>query len=110
MGETVNDIVDGFQYVAMDLKKPAFMAYIKGYLQKLKTKLQEENPDRVAGLEKASKELIGMMVKRFADIEFYLGGEDPTMEGHIGMAFWVEPESDTAPTFFWFKDGCVAQK
>ena len=103
--EKVNNIVDSFQYVAMDLKKPAFMAYIKTYMQKLKAYLSENAPDRIPGFEKAAKEVIGMMVKRFDDCEFYLGGEDSGMEGHIGLAFWVDAESDSAPTFFWFKDG-----
>ena len=106
----VNNIVDGFQYSAMEMKKPAFMAYIKTYMQKLKAKLQEEKPDRVAGFEKAAKEVVGMMVKKFDDVEFYLGGEDPTMEGHVGLGFWVDPENDTAPTFFWFKDGLKDEK
>jgi len=108
--EKVNNIVDGFQYVAMDMKKQAFMAYIKSYMQRLRTKLEEDKPDRVAGFEKAAKEVIGMMVKRFDDCEFYLGGEDPTMEGHIGLAFWEDVENDTAPTFFWFKDGLKDEK
>ena len=106
----VNNIVDGFQYVGMEMKKPAFMAYIKTYMQKLKKHLEENNPDRVAGFEKAAKAVVGMLVKRFDDCEFYLGGEDSTMEGHIGIAFWVDPEADSAPTFFWFKDGLKDEK
>ena len=108
--EKVNNIVDGFQYVAVDLKKAAFMAYIKTYMQKLKAHLTEHNPDRVAGFEKAAKEVIGMMVKRFDDCEFYLGGEDSGMEGHVGLGFWVDPEADSGPTFFWFKDGLKEEK
>merc|ERR1719210_653006 len=108
--EKVNNVVDSFQYTAMDMKKPAFMAYIKTYMQKLKARLTETAPDRVAGFEKAAKELVGKMVKKFDDLEFYLGGDDPTMEGHIGIGFWVDPESDTAPTFFWFKDGLRDEK
>ena len=67
--------------------------------------MEENSPDRVEGFEKAAKAVVGMLVKRFDDCEFYLGGEDSTMQGHIGIGFWVDPEADSAPTFFWFKDG-----
>jgi hypothetical protein len=40
----------------------------------------------------------------------FLGDEDPTMEGHIGMACWDNPETDTAPTFYYFKDAMKGEK
>merc|ERR1712226_580854 len=95
---------------AMEMKKGEFQAYIKKYMVKLKTHLQENKPDRVDGFMAAAKAVIGMLLGKLEDVEFFQTNEDPACEGHIGIAYWKDPESDTAPTFINFVDGLKGEK
>merc|ERR1712195_327521 len=102
--ETVNNVVDGFCMVGMAMKKSEFQTYIKGFMGKMKKRLDETAPDRTAGFMKAAQGCVKYLLGKFEDLEFYLGDEDPTMDGHLGMACWDDVENDTAPTFYFFKD------
>merc|ERR1712048_837640 len=106
--ESVNNIVDGFQYTAVTLKKSEFQTYIKGFMGKVKKHLEENNPDRTANFMKQATACIKYLLGKFEDLEFYLGGEDVSMEGHLGIACWKDVENDTGPTFFFFRDALKA--
>merc|ERR1712151_862328 len=108
--QTVNNVADGFGMSAMDLKKGAFQAYIKKFMGKVKTHLEENNADRVADFMKNATAAVKYLLGKFDDLEFFLGDNDPTMEGHIGIACWKDPEADSAPTFFYFKDALKGEK
>merc|ERR1712151_236486 len=108
--ETVNNIADGFQLTAMTLKKGEFQTYIKGFMGKVVKHLEEKNPDRVADFKKNATAAVKYFLGKFDDLEFYLGSEDPTMDGHLGIACWKDPEADSAPTFFYFKDALKGEK
>jgi len=107
---TVNDVADCFQFTPCTLKKGEFQTYIKRYMGKVKAHLEEKFPERTAGFMKQATTCVKYMLGKFDDLEFYLGGEDSIMEGHLGIACWKDPEADTGPTFFYFKDGLKAEK
>lgn len=47
-GEKVLDLIDTYHYQATSFGKKDYVTYIKGYMKKIKAKLEETNPDRVA--------------------------------------------------------------
>merc|ERR1711884_154194 len=108
--QMVNNIVDGFEYTAMTLKKGEFQAYIKKFMSKVKGHLETENPDRVEAFMASAKKCVGYLLPKFADLEFYLTRDDECMEGHIAIACWDDVENDTAPTFYYFKDALKGEK
>merc|ERR1711920_231855 len=108
--QTVNNVADGFGMAAMDLKKGAFQAYIKKFMGKVKAHLEANNADRTADFMKNATAAVKYLLGKFDDLEFFLRDNDPTMEGHIGIACWKDPEADSAPTFFYFKDALKGEK
>ena len=108
--EKVNSIVDGFAMMAMEMKKGEFQSYIKKYMAKIIAHLTENAPDRVDGFKKNATLVVKMLLGSFDDCEFYMGDKDPSSDGHIGIGFWKNPETDTAPTFIYFKDGLKGEK
>merc|ERR1712039_174203 len=108
--ETVNNVVKGFEMTSVTLKKGEFQAYIKKFMGKVKTHLDEKNPERTAAFMKGATACVKYLLGKFDDLEFYLGSEDPTMDGHIGIACWDDPETQTAPSFYFFKDALKTMK
>merc|ERR1711884_274526 len=108
--QSVNDIVDGFDYTGMNMKKGEFQAYIKKFMGKVKTYLEENNKERVEPFMTGAKQCVGHLLKKFDDLEFYLTRDDECMEGHIAIGCWDDPEADTAPTFYYFKDALYGEK
>merc|ERR1719492_607193 len=101
----VNNIVDGFEYTAMTLKKGEFQTYVKKFMGKVKEHLEKTADEkRVEAFMAAAKATIGYLLKKFEDLEFYLTRDDECMEGHIAIACWDDPEADSAPTFYYFAD------
>ena len=105
--EKVNDIVDGFKYMETSFTKADYMTYIKSYLKKIKTHLEEKNPDRVAGFMAGAKEMIGWITKNFDEFQFFLSESNEMENAMIILAHYKNPE-DYAPHFVYFKDGLKA--
>eukprot|EP00331_Platyophrya_macrostoma_P008552 CAMPEP_0176432782 /NCGR_PEP_ID=MMETSP0127-20121128/15590_1 /TAXON_ID=938130 /ORGANISM="Platyophrya macrostoma, Strain WH" /LENGTH=173 /DNA_ID=CAMNT_0017815001 /DNA_START=17 /DNA_END=538 /DNA_ORIENTATION=- len=106
--EKVNDIVDGFKYTETVFNKSDYTTYIRAYLKKLKTHLEEKNPDRVAGFMAGAKEMVGWINKNFDEFQFYLGESNEMENAMIILAYYKNPE-DMAPHFVYFADGLRAQ-
>ncbi len=86
-GATVIDIVDAHRLKEIDLDKKAFMAYIKGYLKKIKEKLTEAGKaDRVPEFQKGATELVKMLVGKFDEVQIFCG-ENYDMEAGMAFAF-----------------------
>ena len=84
--QTVNNVVDGFGMPPLNLKKGAFKAYIKRFMGKVVEHLRATNPDRIADFKKHATNAIKYLLGKFDDLEFYLGNNDPYMDGHIGIS------------------------
>ncbi len=67
--EKVIDIVDAFRYTETAFGKADYTTYIKNYMKKIKTKLEAEKPDRVADFMAGAKEMVGWVIKNFADFQ-----------------------------------------
>jgi hypothetical protein len=106
--EKVNDIIDGFKYTETVFNKADYSTYIKSYLKKLKTHLEEKNPERVEGFMKSAKEMVGWIIKNFDEFQFYLSASNEMENAMIILAYYKNPE-DPAPHFVYFVDGLRAQ-
>jgi len=106
--EKVNDIVDGFKYTETVFNKADYTTYIKAYLKKLKTHLEEKNPTRVEAFMKSAKEMVAWILKTFDEFQFFLGESNEMENAMIILAYYKNAE-DMAPHFVYFADGLRAQ-
>ena len=68
--------------------------------------LKEKNPEREAEFKTGAKEMVGFILKNFADFTFYTPQSFDT-ENSIIMSYW-EDEA-LSPTFLYFADGLVGK-
>ena len=71
-------------------------------MKRVKTHLETENPDRVAGFMSGAKEAFTWITKNFDEFEFYLP-ESYDTEHTIILAYYEE--GALTPTFCYFLDG-----
>ena len=107
--EMVLDVVANSELKQVNMSKKEFMAFIKDYLKKVVTYLEENGKkDRVDGFKKGATDFIKFIAKNFDDVELYTGAhgenEDGEIVGGICFAYW-EDESAKGPMFYFFKDG-----
>ena len=103
-GETVVDIQDKFALnEVQNFSKAEFMAWARGYLQKVTTRLQESNPDRVAGFKKGATQLVKLIAGKWSEMQLF-AGEKNDFDGAFCFAYQKNQE-DEGPTFLFFKDG-----
>eukprot|EP01105_Mastigella_eilhardi_P006829 TRINITY_DN18346_c0_g1_i1.p1 TRINITY_DN18346_c0_g1~~TRINITY_DN18346_c0_g1_i1.p1 ORF type:complete len:170 (-),score=76.12 TRINITY_DN18346_c0_g1_i1:45-554(-) len=105
--EKVIDIVEAHRLAATPFDKKSFMAYIKGYMGKVKAHLHEVNPTREAGFMKAAAVFVKEVIAHFDDYTFY-SGESCNPEAMYVMSKY-EGESP-APKFYFFKDGVKGEE
>jgi len=107
--------VSGLNVVIIHKLKPTtfnretYTTHIKAYAKKLKAKLAEENPERVAvfeaGMPAFTKNVL--LKKNFKKFDFYTG-ESENPDGLTVLLTWGDDEN--TPTFMFLKDGIVAEK
>lgn len=108
-GETVVDIQDKFALnEVQNFTKAEFMAWARGYLQKVTTRLQESNPDRVAGFKKGATQLVKLIAGKWSEMQLF-AGEKNDFDGAFCFAYQKNQE-DEGPTFLFFKDGLKESK
>ncbi len=74
----VIDVVHGAQLSSTQFDKKGYLAYLKGYMKAVKTKLQETDPDRVPIFEKGAAAFAKKVIGSFSDWDFYTGSSmDP---------------------------------
>ena len=66
----VNNVVHSFRLQSTQFDKKSFLAYLKGYMKEVKTKLQEKSPDRIETFEKGAQGFAKKIVANFKDYEF----------------------------------------
>ena len=106
--EKVNDIIEGFKYTETTFGKADYTTYIKSYLKKIKTHLEEKNPERVEAFMKGAKDMVAWILKNFDEFQFFLGESNEMENAMIVLAYYKNGE-DPAPTFVYFADGVRGQ-
>ncbi len=106
---TVIDIVDAFRLNEINLDKKAFMAYVKGYLKKIKDHLEANGKaDRVATFQKGATDLVKFIISKFDEIQIFSG---ESIDYDAGFAYcYYKEQTDAGPTFLFFQDGMKEEK
>ncbi|KAJ8351680.1 hypothetical protein SKAU_G00231560 [Synaphobranchus kaupii] len=101
------DIILNHKLQETSFSKESYKAYIKEYMKSIKTKLEENNPDRVkpfmVGAQDAVKKIMGNM-KNFQ----FFTGETMSTEGMVGLLDFRE--DGITPFMTFFKDGLEIEK
>eukprot|EP01068_Selenidium_serpulae_P008613 Selendium_serpulae@DN502_c0_g1_i1.p1 len=105
--EMVNDVMDAFHYTQVSMNKKEFGAYIKGYMGRVKTHLEEKKPERVEPFMKGATVLVKKILSSFDDYDFYMT-ETMDMEAYLVPSYYKGEEE--APRFIFLKDGCIEAK
>ena len=109
-GETVVDIQDKFMLNEVQgFSKAEFMQWVRGYMQKIVAKLNEQGrADRIPEFKKGATELVKLIAGKFSEMQLFVG-EKMDYEGAFCFAYQKEQE-DEGPTFLFFKDGLKEMK
>lgn len=98
----VNDVIDSFHLQQTSFDKKSFMIYIKEYMKRLASHLEQENSSRVDGFKKGAQEFVKLVLANFEDYEFYTG---ESMDPEAMVIFMKYEDGDNAPYAYLFKDG-----
>lgn len=85
--------------------KKSYMAYIKGYMKKLKEKLDESDPAKSAAFMAGAQVFVKKVIAEFDEYQFFMS-ESNSDEGIIVLAKWVGEEAN----FYYWKDGLRGEK
>jgi len=89
--------------------KKSYTAYLKEYMKKLVTKLEEKDPSQVevfkTNMNKVMKELLG----RFKDLQFFTG-ESQDIDGMVAIVEYRDEGDDSVPYLLCFKHGLDEEK
>jgi len=101
-GEKVLDIIDAFKYNESAFTKKDYTTYIKGYMKKVKTYLEEKNPERVKDFITGAGAMVKFILENFEEFTFYTP-ESYDTENNMILSYYKG--EDVAPTFLFFIDG-----
>jgi len=89
--------------------KKSFTLYLKDYMKKLISKLEESAPDQVdifkTNMNKQMKEILG----RFKELQFFTG-ESMDCDGMVAMCEYRDIDGTQVPVFMFFKHGLEEEK
>lgn len=105
---TVNNIVDAHNLQQTTFDKKSYMAYIKNYMQSIKKKLEENNPERVKIFQEKAQVFIKKILENFKDYDFFVSENGLEGNGHCALLFYKE--DGIIPYFYYFKDGLGEEK
>lgn len=104
--ETVIDIVDTFRLVETGFGKKDFGVYIKTYMQRVKTHLEEKNPSRVEKFMSGAQTVVKKILASFDDFQFFLG---ESMDAEAACVFAYYKDGEETPRFVYLKD-CLKEE
>jgi hypothetical protein len=89
--------------------KKSYTTYLKDYMKKVVTKLEESSPAQVeifkTNMNKVMKEILG----RFKELQFFTG-ESMDCDGMIALLEYREIENNSVPVLMFFKHGLEEEK
>lgn len=89
--------------------KKSYTQYLKEYMKRLVTKLNETAPDQVddfkSNMNKVMKDLLG----RFKDLQFFTG-ENMDIDGMVAMCEYRDIDGVSTPIMMFFKHGLEEEK
>ena len=107
--QTVNNVIDGFQYTETQLGGAAdFKAWIKEYMNAVVLKLREKGKakEEIQAFKAQAPNIAKFFLKNFSDLQFYLTASfNPET-----MVFSLYPEGGLTPNFYFIMGGLEAEK
>ncbi|AEO69472.1 fffa406d-0d82-40f0-8194-bfef354b750b [Thermothielavioides terrestris] len=105
----VNNVVHSFRLQSTSFDKKGYLAYLKGYMKTLKTKLQEagKSEEEVKDFETKAGAYAKKIIANFKDWEFYTG-ESMNPDGMVVLLNYRE--DGTTPYVVIWKDGLKEMK
>ena len=92
------------------IDKKSYMTYIKAYMAKIKSKLEEDNPDRAKVFVEKIPPQVKKIISEFKEYEFFTG-ETMNPEGMIVLLKYEDnAEGNEEPILYFFKDGLDEEK
>ncbi|KAJ8968576.1 hypothetical protein NQ314_002241 [Rhamnusium bicolor] len=89
--------------------KKSYTAYLKDYMKKLVSKLEEKSPDQVdifkTNMNKVMKDILG----RFKELQFFTG-ESMDIDGMVGLMEYRDIDGESVPVMMFFKHGLDEEK
>jgi len=104
----VINIVDSGRLVETQFDKKSYITYIKGYMKRLKEKLEETNKARVAGFQSEAQVFVKKILTDFDNYQFYMT-ESMSDQGMVILSYY-KPDDQMTPFFLIWKDGVVEEK
>merc|ERR1711879_508517 len=105
--EKVINIVDVHRLVDQNFTKKQYSLHIKGYMKRLKTRLEETNPDRVKDFMTGAASFVNKVLADFDNYTFYTS-EATDADAMVILCKWSE--DGMTPYFQYFKDGLEEEK
>lgn len=89
--------------------KKSYTLYLKDYMKKVLSKLEENAPDQVdvfkTNMNKAMKDILG----RFKELQFFTG-ESMDCDGMVALVEYREIDGNSEPVLMFFKHGLEEEK
>jgi hypothetical protein len=101
----VINVVNQNRLAETSYDKKSYMAYIKGYMKKLKERLDENDAARSAAFMAGAQTFVKKVIAEFDEYQFFLP-ESQSDEGIIILAKWVGEDA----FFYYWKDGLRGEK
>eukprot|EP00127_Corallochytrium_limacisporum_P004716 Clim_evm70s172 gene=Clim_evmTU70s172 len=105
--ETGIDIVMAFRLQSTQFDKKSYMVYIKDFMKRVKTRLEESNPERAKIFQEKAPNVVKKILGDFKNFDFYIG---ETMDPDASVVLMNYKEDGMTPYFIFFKDALVEEK
>ena len=105
--EKVINIVDVHRLQETNFTKKQYVTYIKGYMKRVKTRLEETKPERVADFQQGAQSFVKQILGSFSEYTFYTG-ESLEPDAMVVLCKWSE--DGMTPYFQYWVDGLEEEK
>ncbi|CAM6032183.1 unnamed protein product, partial [Sphagnum compactum] len=102
----VNDVIDTFHLQETVFDKKSYLAYIKGYLKKLK-EMNSYDSSAEEAFKKRAGDFVSDVIANFGEYQFYTG---ESMDPEAMTVLMKYEENASAPCAFYLKDGLRSEK
>jgi len=102
----VIDVVDNHKLVETQYGKKDYQSYIKGYMKRVKSKLEEEKSDELEVFTSNAPTAVKFLLGKFKELCFYVG-ENMDYEAMVPVCESIDEKTSV---FYFFKHGLIEEK
>lgn len=99
------NIVLANRLVETAFTKKDYQVHIKDFMKKVKTRLEEDNPDQVKAFMGGAATFVKEVLAEFKEYQFFLG-ESMNADGLVGLMKW----DGEVPKMYFFKHALLEEK